>query len=373
MKKIEMVDLKSQYLKIKDEIDTGIFDVITSTEFVKGSKVKQFENNLARYLNVKHVITCANGTDALQIALMALQLSPEDEIITTPFTFIATAEVIALLGLKIVLIDVDNETYNISPEQIEKVITPRTKAIIPVHLFGQSCDMEQIMKIANKYNLKVIEDNAQGLGGEFNFSNHQCCKLGSIGSIGCTSFFPSKNLGCFGDGGAMFTNDNALAERLKMISNHGMKTRYYHDEIGVNSRLDTIQAAILDVKLKYLQDYIKARKEAARIYNEKLQSLKSVKTPLIKYDHVFHQYTIVVKDKSRDELRSFLESKSIPSMVYYPVPIHLQKAFNNLGYKKGDFPVTEYLSEHVLSLPMHTELTIDQQEYICNQIFEFFN
>jgi dTDP-4-amino-4,6-dideoxygalactose transaminase len=372
MEKIQMVDLYNQYLKIKPEIDLAIQNVINSSEFVKGYGVRNFESNLANFLNVKHVIACANGTDALQIALMALELEPGDEVITSPFTFIATAETIALLNLKVVFADVDPETFNIDCKKLENAISHKTKAIIPVHLFGQSADMTEIGKIAEKNKLFIIEDAAQSLGSDYKYACGTSKKTGTIGTIGCTSFFPSKNLGCFGDGGAMFTNDDSIADKLRTIANHGMKVRYYHDLIGVNSRLDTIQAAILNVKLKNLNSFIAARKAAASYYNEKLNGLKSIKIPKTQFDHVFHQYTLVVHDDRRNELKSFLDRNSIPSMIYYPVPIHLQKAFSNLGYKPGDFPVSEHLSDHVLSLPMHTELSIAQQDHICNSISEFF-
>ncbi len=372
MEKIQMVDLYNHYLKINPEIDLATNNVINSSEFVKGYGVRNFESNLANFLNVKHVIACANGTDALQIALMALELEPGDEVITSPFTFIATAETIALLNLKVVFADVDPETFNIDCKKLENAISHKTKAIIPVHLFGQSADMTEIGKIAEKNKLFIIEDAAQSLGSDYKYACGTSKKTGTIGTIGCTSFFPSKNLGCFGDGGAMFTNDDSIADKLRTIANHGMKVRYYHDLIGVNSRLDTIQAAILNVKLKNLNSFIAARKAAASYYNEKLNGLKSIKIPKTQFDHVFHQYTLVVHDDRRNELKSFLDRNSIPSMIYYPVPIHLQKAFSNLGYKPGDFPVSEHLSDHVLSLPMHTELSIAQQDHICNSISEFF-
>ena len=370
--KIQMVDLRNQYLKIKPEIDSAIQQVIDSGEFVKGSVVKEFERNLATYLNVKHVIACANGTDALQLALMALNLKPGDEIITTPFTFIATAETIALLGFKVVFVDVDPDTFNIDCTQIRSRISPRTKVIMPVHLFGQSANMDEIMGIAKENNLHVVEDAAQSIGSFFEHSNGKRSKTGTIGNIGCTSFFPSKNLGCFGDGGALFTNNDVLADKIRTIANHGMKVRYYHDMIGINSRLDTIQAAILNVKLKSLDTYIASRKAAAKYYSEKLSVCKGVKVPKLVYDHVFHQYTLLIENGKRNDLKKYLESKSIPSMIYYPVPIHLQKAFSNLEYKVGDFPVSEYLSNYVLSLPMHTELDNETLDYICNSIIEFF-
>lgn len=370
--RIQMVDLFSQYNKIKEEINNSIHEIINKSDFIKGTKIKVFEENLAKYLGVKHVITCGNGTDALQIALMSLNLNPGDEIITTPFTFIATAEVIALLGLKTVLVDVDPDTFLIDPSKIEGAITNKTKAIIPVHLFGQLSNMDAIIELANKHNLSIIEDAAQSLGGVYTFKDSNRIFSGCIGDIGCTSFFPSKNLGCFGDGGALFTNNDKLAEDIRIIANHGMKVRYYHDVIGINSRLDTIQAAVLDVKLNFLNNYIDCRKKAANYYTEKLKGINIIKTPKIERDHVFHQYTILIEDDSRDSLKKYLESNSIPSMIYYPVPIHLQKAFSNLGYTRGDFPVTEKLCDHVLSLPMHTELNNEQLDYITLTVKKFY-
>jgi UDP-2-acetamido-2-deoxy-ribo-hexuluronate aminotransferase len=372
MEKIQMVDLHRQYLKIKAEIDTAILDVINSSEFVKGRKIKEFENNLAKYLNVQHVISCANGTDALQLALMSLGLKPGDEIITVPYTFVSTVEVIALLGLKPVFVDVENETFNIDPSKIESVVTARTKAILPVHLFGLPCDLNKIIESVNRHNLFVIEDAAQSMGASYSINNVGMKTTGTIGDIGCTSFFPTKNLGCFGDGGAIFTQSSQLAEKLRALANHGMNKRYYYDEIGVNSRLDTLQATVLDVKLKYLDNYINARRKAANYYHNRLKNIVQIKLPVITDEHVFHQYTIVVKEGSRDDLKQFLEGKGIPCMIYFPLPLHLQKAYLYLGYKVNDFPVSEYLSAHVLSLPMHTELDDDQLEYICNSISDFF-
>ncbi len=368
-----MVDLKGQYSKIKSEIDNAILDVIDNTEFINGTAVKNFQKSLEQFLSVKHVIPCANGTDALQIAMQALGLKPGDEVITSDFTFIATVEVIALLGLKPVLADVDPDTFLITPEIIEKFITPRTKAIVPVHLFGQCCDMEGIMALAKKYNLYVIEDAAQAIGADFSFSNGIIQKAGTIGHVGCTSFFPSKNLGCFGDGGALFTNDDETATMLRSIANHGMKVRYYHDHIGVNSRLDTIQAAILGVKLKHLNEYNAARQKAAEFYDKAFQNNSKIQTPkrVKNSDHIFHQYTLVVKSIDRDALKSYLQERGIPAMVYYPVPMHLQNAYKYLGYKEGEFPVSERLCKTVISLPMHTELDIDQLNYIVKTIHEF--
>lgn len=370
-----MVDLKSQYIKIKPEIDSAIQEVIDNTEFINGGKVKSFQQNLEKYLGVKHAIPCANGTDALQIAIMALGLKPGDEIITSNFTFIATVEVIALLGLTPVLADVDPDTFLMTPQEIEKRITPKTKAIVPVHLFGQCCDMEAIMKIARAHNLYVIEDNAQAIGANFTFSDGKSLKAGCIGDIGCTSFFPSKNLGCFGDGGAIFTNNDELAALMRSVSNHGMKVRYYYDHVGINSRLDTLQAAILDVKLKYLDEYSQARQKAAAFYDKALGNNPKIQIPkrVTNSTHIFHQYTIRLNGIDRDKLKNYLQEKGIPSMVYYPVPLHTQNAYKHLGYKDGDFPVTESLCKTVLSLPMHTEMDEDQLSYITQAILEFIS
>jgi len=368
--KIQMVDLKSQYLKIKPEIDEAIQQVINSSVFIKGPQVTSFEKALANQIEVDHVIGCANGTDALQIAMMALDLKPGDEVITTTFSFIATVETIGLLGLKPILVDVDPNTFNIDASALEEVITPATKAIIPVHLFGQCADMEPIMHFAEEHDLYVIEDTAQAISAEYIFSGGQTRKAGSIGHIGCTSFFPSKNLGAYGDGGALFTNDSILAHKLRSIINHGSEVKYYHTRLGVNSRLDTLQAAILGVKLKYLNDYSLARKQAADYYDQIIKGIDEISIPYRdpKSSHVFHQYTLTVNPRYRDELKSALTAKGIPSMVYYPVPMHLQEAFTNLGYQEGDFPVAERLCKSVLSLPMHTELTRDQQDYIAENI-----
>jgi dTDP-4-amino-4,6-dideoxygalactose transaminase len=373
MQEIRMVDLKNQYQKIKKEIDNAIQEVINTTAFIKGPDVRLFEDEMSEYLKVKHVITCANGTDALQVAMMALGLKPGDEVITTGFTFIATVEVVALLGLKIVLVDVDPDSFNIIPEEIEKAITAKTKAIIPVHLFGQSADMEKIMKIAARHNLFVIEDTAQATGTDYIFRDGTIKKAGTIGTIGCTSFFPSKNLGCFGDGGALYTNNDALAKLLYSIINHGMTIKYYHDHVGVNSRLDTLQAAILRVKLKSLDRYNQARRRAADFYDKEFANHPKIKTPSrsIFSTHIFHQYTIVLNNVDRDELMQFLANHGIPTMIYYPVPMHLQKAYRNLGYKQGDFPVTESLSHSVLSLPMHSELDNEQLGYITSTMLKY--
>lgn len=375
MRKIQMVDLKSQYEKIKTEVDKGIFDVIESTTFINGPQVKIFQQKLEKYLNIKHVIPCGNGTDALQIAMMALDLKPGDEVITASFTFIATAEVIAVLGLSPVLVDVLPNTYTIDPEAIRKAITPKTKAIVPVHLFGQTADMEEIMKIAEEHNLFVIEDNAQAIGADYTFSNGITKKAGTIGHIGCTSFFPSKNLGCYGDGGAIFTEDDSLAEKIRMVVNHGMKIRYYHESIGVNSRLDSIQAAVLNVKLNYLDEYAKARQMAAEFYDMAFLNHPKLKIPYRNPNstHVFHQYTLVGENIDREALQKHLADKEIPMMIYYPVPLHLQKAYLDPRYKEGDFPITEFLCNHVFSLPMHTELDEQQLSYIVNTVLSFIN
>jgi dTDP-4-amino-4,6-dideoxygalactose transaminase len=375
MKKIQMVDLRSQYLKIKPEIDKGIQDVIDSCAFIKGPAVKSFQEAMEKYLGVKHVIPCANGTDSLQVSMMALGLQPGDEVITTSFTFIATAEVIALLKLTPVLVDVDPGTFNIDLKAIEKAITPKTKAIVPVHLFGQCAPMEEIMKIAKQHDLFVIEDNCQAIGSDYIFKDGTRKKGGTIGQIGCTSFFPSKNLGCYGDGGAIFTNDDELAKKLRIIVNHGMVVRYYHDIVGVNSRLDSIQAAILMVKLEHLDEYAAKRRAAADFYDKAFANNPHLTTPMRDKNstHVFHQYTIVTHNVDRKGLIDYLASKDIPAMIYYPVPLHLQKAYVDPRYKPGDFPVTEALCQAVFSLPMHTELEEEQLDYIVNSVLEFIN
>ncbi|MCA1740902.1 MAG: DegT/DnrJ/EryC1/StrS family aminotransferase [Bacteroidales bacterium] len=375
MKKIEMVDLRTQYERLKADIDSGISDVINSTAFIKGPDVRLFEEELQRYLGVRNVIACANGTDALQIAMMALGLKPGDEVITTNFTFIATAEVIELLGLKLVLVDPDPHTFNISPEAIEKAITPRTKAIVPVHLFGQCADMEPLMDLARRHGIHIIEDAAQATGAEYRFSDGTVKKAGSMGIIGCTSFFPSKNLGCYGDGGALFTDDDGLSELIRSITNHGMKVRYYHDTIGVNSRLDTIQAAILRVKLSHLDAFNEARQKAAAHYDRELSVVPGITTPVraANSSHIFHQYTLRVEGGERNRLRECLENEGVPSMIYYPVPLHMQKAYAHLGYREEDFPVTTRLTGEVLSLPMHTELDDEQLSYITTCIRSKFN
>ena len=370
---IPMVDLKSQYLKIKDEVDARIAKVIENTEFVNGTDVKEFKKELAEYLNVKHVIPCGNGTDALQIAMMSLGLVPGDEVISSDFTFIATVETIALLKLTPVMVDVLPDTFCIDPDKIEKAISPKTKAIIPVHLFGQSCDMDKIMEIAKKYNLFVIEDTAQAIGSNFTSKQGWTKKAGTIGNIGCTSFFPSKNLGCYGDGGAIFTNDDELAEKISSIVNHGMKIRYYHDRIGVNSRLDTIQAAVLRVKLPHLDEYNSARRKAADYYDKAFENCSKIKTPTrSKFStHTFHQYTLVLNNVDRKALMEHLSSKGIASAVYYPVALHNQKAFQDFKYNSKDFPVTDKLCESVISLPMNTELDDKTLKYICDSVLEF--
>ncbi|MDZ7633678.1 MAG: DegT/DnrJ/EryC1/StrS family aminotransferase [Bacteroidales bacterium] len=375
MHKIEMVDLRSQYERLKADIDSAIAGVISSTAFIKGPDVRLFEEELQRYLGVRNVIACANGTDALQIAMMALGLKPGDEVITTNFTFIATVEVIELLGLKVVLVDPDPGTFNISVEAIEKAITPRTRAIVPVHLFGQCADMEPIMELAGRHGLHLIEDAAQATGAEYRFSDGTIRKAGAMGIIGCTSFFPSKNLGCYGDGGALFTDNDELAALIRSITNHGMKVRYYHDTIGVNSRLDTIQAAVLRVKLRHLDAFNEARQKAAAHYDRELSDVRGINVPLraVNSSHIFHQYTLRIAGDERNRLRECLENEGIPSMIYYPVPLHMQKAYAHLGYRADDFPVTTRLSGEVLSLPMHTELDDEQLEYITGCIRSKFN
>ena len=368
---ISMVDLKGQYRKIKEEIDREISKVIDSTAFINGPIVKEFQTDLAEYMGCRHVITCGNGTDALQISMMALGLQPGDEVITTPFTFIATVEVVALLGLKPVFVDVLPDTYTIDVSKIEAAVTPRTKAIVPVHLFGQCADMEEIMKIADRHGLYVIEDACQAIGAEVIFRDGTRRKAGTIGTIGCTSFFPSKNLGCYGDGGAIFTNNDDIAAKLRGIANHGSFVKYHHDLVGVNSRLDSIQAAILNVKLRYLDSYNVARQKAAATYCTLLSNCDGITLPETApfSTHVFHQFTLRLADNiDRKRVQEQLKTAGIPSMVYYPVPIHEQKAFAHLGCKAGDFPVAEKLAHTVLSLPMHTEMTEDMQQYIADNL-----
>lgn len=375
MQPIQMVDTRRQYLKIKNEVDAAVLGVIDSSQFIGGKVVEEFGKNLAIYNGSKHVIPCANGTDALQIALMALGLQPGDEVITPSFTYIATVEVVALLRLTPVFVEVDPKTFCMDPSAIEKAITPKTKAIVPVHLYGHAADMEAIMKIAEKHGLYVVEDNAQAIGGDYRFTDGTVKKTGSIGTIGCTSFYPSKNLGCYGDGGAIFTNDDALALRLKMIANHGQQKRYYHDVVGCNSRLDAIQAAILTIKLKELDNYIAARIKAADHYDAAFAGHDKITTPYrASYGkHVFHQYTLTLKDVDRDGLHQWLADHKIPSMIYYPVPAHRQKMFEAFGGAAFDLPLTDWLTERVISLPMHTELEQEQLDFISNKVLEFVN
>ena len=370
-----MVDLKSQYLSIKPEIDKGIQDVIDGTAFINGPAVKSFQEDLEKYLHCKHVIPCANGTDALQVSMMALDLKPGDEVITVSFTFIATVEVISLLGLTPVFVDVDPGTFNLDVTKLEQAIGPKTKAIVPVHLFGQCAPMEEIMEIAARHNLRVIEDACQAIGGDYYFSDGTIKKAGTIGHIGCTSFFPSKNLGCYGDGGAIFTNDDALAKEMRIVVNHGMAVRYYHDRIGVNSRLDSIHAAILRVKLQHLDDYAARRNRAAAYYDKAFSGHPKLRVPArySKSNHVFHQYTLLGKDIDRQGLVDWLATKEVPAMIYYPVPLHLQKAFRDSRYKAGILPVTEAPAQSVFSLPMHPELENDQLEHITRSVLEFVN
>jgi dTDP-4-amino-4,6-dideoxygalactose transaminase len=370
MKKIQMVDLQSQYAKIKQDIDAGIQEVIDSASFVKGQKVAEFQAHLEQYTGAKHVINVGNGTDALQIALMGLGLKPGDEVITPTFTFIATAEVVALLGLTPVVVDVNWETMNMDIESVRRAITSHTKAIVPVHLFGQCADMEPLMKLAEEHHLYVVEDACQAIGAKYTFSNGETKQAGTIGHIGCTSFFPSKNLGCYGDGGAIFTNDDELAARMRAIANHGMVVRYHHDMVGVNSRLDSIQAAVLDAKLPHLDEYISARQRAAAFYDRAFADNNKVLIPgrQAHSTHVFHQYTLRVVGADRDQLREGLAERGIPAMIYYPVPLHQQKAYRDPRYKDGDFPIAEKLAACVLSLPMHTELDEEQLEYITSNV-----
>lgn len=370
-----MVDLATQYQAIKSDIDSAIQEVLDSSMYIGGPVVQRFQQSLETYLGAKHVIPCANGTDALQIAMMALGLKPGDEVITPSFTYIATTEVIALLGLTPVFVDVDPKTFCIDPAKIEAAITPKTKAIVPVHLYGQASDMEEIMRIANKHKLFVVEDNAQAIGSDYYFSNGDVKKLGTIGTIGCTSFFPSKNLGCYGDGGAIFTNDDQLAAELKMVANHGQKVKYKHDVVGCNSRLDALQAAVLNVKLPKLDEYIAARIHVADTYDRVLGASEKITVPHRdgKSRHVFHQYTVQLKGVDRDALQEYLASKDIPSMIYYPIPAHKQGMFASFNLSGLDLPVTEELTKHVISFPIHTEMTEEQQTYICSEILNFVN
>ncbi len=376
MKKIQMVDLKGQYEDIKETVNASIQEVLDTNTYINGPEVHRFQQNLENYLGCKHVIPCANGTDALQIAMMGLGLKPGDEVITADFTFAATVEVIALLQLTPVLVDVEIDTFNISIDAIKKAITPKTKAIVPVHLFGQAANMDAIMELAREHNLFVIEDNAQAIGASYKSADGKKTKAGCIGHVASTSFFPSKNLGCYGDGGAIFTNDDSLAHVLRGIVNHGMYVRYHHDVVGVNSRLDSIQAAVLNAKLPYLDHYNDARQEAAQKYSEALSGHPNIVTPVItgeKDSHVFHQYTLRIVGKDRDGLMQHLLEKGIPCAIYYPIPLHAQKAYLDVRYKEEDFPVTNQLVKEVISLPMHTELDQEQIAFITESILEFLN
>ena len=376
MRKIQMVDLQTQYQFIKLKVDKGIEEVLNSAQFINGPAVKTFQTNLEAYLGVKHVIPCANGTDALQIAMMGLGLKPGDEVITADFTYASTVEVIALLGLTPVLVDVDLETFNIRPEAIEKAVTSKTKAIVPVHLFGQAAEMDAILKIAKKHNLYVIEDNAQALGANFKHKTGEKVKTGCIGDVGTTSFFPSKNLGCYGDGGAIFTNNDELAHLIRGIANHGMYKRYYHDVVGVNSRLDSIQAAVLNEKLKLLDSYNQSRKESAEKYSHFFRKNPKIITPKTvgeQDSHVFHQYTLRILGADRDSLGQYLTDNKIPFGVYYPVPLHLQKAYKSSNYLEEDFKVTNKLIDEVISLPMHSELDDEQIQFICKKVLQFLD
>ncbi len=376
MKDIKMVDLHGQYLRHRDEINNAIQEVLDSTAFIKGPPVKLFEEELAAYAGAVHCVACGNGTDALQVAMMALGFQPGDEVITTPFTFIATIEVIKLLKLRPVLVDIEADTFNIDPAKLEAAITDKTKAIVPVHLFGQTADMNRIIPIAKKHNIAIIEDNAQAIGADYQLSDGSTKKAGTLGDIGCTSFFPSKNLGAYGDGGAMFTNDDQIAAKLRSMVNHGMSTeRYYYNEVGVNSRLDTMQAAILRIKLQHLDEYIQARQQVATTYDEAFSSMEYLQTPARNPEstHVFHQYTLQVEQGQRDGLKQHLAEQKVPAMIYYPVSLHLQKAYKDLGNKAGDFPVTEKMCTRVMSLPIHTEMEADQQAHIIASVKNYFN
>jgi UDP-2-acetamido-2-deoxy-ribo-hexuluronate aminotransferase len=375
MRPLQMVDTKTQYQKIKKEVDAAVISVLESSQFIGGKVVNDFAANLAAYNQVKHVIPCANGTDALQISMMALGLQPGDEVITPSFTYIATVEAAAILKLQPVFVEVNKQSFCMDPIALEKAITPKTKAITPVHLYGHAADMEKIMAIAKKHNLYVIEDNAQAIGSNYTFADGTVKKTGSIAHIGCTSFYPSKNLGAYGDGGAIFTNDDALAEKLKMIAAHGQSKRYYHDMVGCNSRLDAVQAAILDIKLKHLDTYIDARQKAAGFYDQAFANHPKITVPFrASYGtHVFHQYTLIVEDASRDALHQYLSDNGVPSMIYYPVPCHKQKMFEAFGGSSFDLPVTDWLTERVISLPIHTELDEEQQAFIISKVLEFLN
>lgn len=374
MHNIQMVDLRGQYHKIKTEIDAAILDCLESTAHINGPQVTAFQKSLEGYLGCKHVVPCANGTDALQIALMALGLKPGDEVIVPCFTYVATAEVIGLLGLTPVMVDVDRETFNITAELIQAAITPRTKAIVPVHLFGQCADMEPIMQLAKAHGIWVVEDNAQAIGADYTFSDGTVRKAGTIGHIGCTSFYPSKNLGCYGDGGAIFTNDTDLNDKIRKIANHGQSRRYYHDVIGVNSRLDNIQAAVLNIKLSKLDEYATARQEAAAFYDSAFLDIKDLVIPERQQNstHVFHQYTLLVMNGKRNELQEYLKEKGVPSMVYYPVPLYQQEAFSHYQSPAFRLDTTDFLCECVISLPMHTELDAAALRYIAETVKSFF-
>ena len=374
MKDIQMVDLKGQYQRIKDEIDHAVLDVMASSAFINGPAVKRFQSNLEQYLGVKHVIPCANGTDALQIALMAFGLRPGDEVIVPAFTYVATAEVIGLLGLTPVMVDVDPDTFNVTAGIIEDAITSKTKAVVPVHLFGQSSDMAPIMELAEKHGLYVIEDNAQAIGSDYGYPDGSTKKAGTIGHIGTTSFFPAKNLGCYGDGGAIFTNDDDLAAKLRMIANHGQTKKYYHGVIGVNSRLDSIQAAILDVKLKYLDEYADARRSVAEHYDTAFEDIEEIRTPARQQNstHVFHQYTMKVGNGNREALQSHLAEKGVPSNIYYPLPLYNQDAFKEYVADGFRLPVTEELCDQVLSIPVHTEMNDELLDHIAGAVTSFF-
>jgi dTDP-4-amino-4,6-dideoxygalactose transaminase len=373
MSKIQMVDLLGQYSHIKEEVDAAILDVVQSSAYINGPEVHAFQSELEAFLDVKHVIPCANGTDALQIAMMALDLKPGDEVITPNFTFISTVEVIALLGYKPVIVEVDPKTFNMDPEAVRKAITPKTKVIAPVHLFGQCADMDAILEIAKEHDLYVIEDTAQAISSDYTLADGTKKMAGTMGHIGCTSFFPSKNLGCFGDGGALYTNDDDLAAKARQVANHGMRVRYYHELVGINSRLDSIQAAILRVKLRHLNAYCDARRKAADYYDAAFKDIPELTTPYRdpRTTHTFHQYTLKVDGVDRNALQKHMMDAGIPAMIYYPVPLHMQEAFADLGYSEGDFPVTEDLCSRVISLPMHTELSEDQLEQITSTLIDY--
>jgi UDP-2-acetamido-2-deoxy-ribo-hexuluronate aminotransferase len=374
LKQIAMVDLQTQYQRLQKEINEAVLGVMESTRFIGGPEVDNFATELGDYLRTKHLIPCANGTDALQIAMMALELKAGDEVIVPTFTYVATAEVIALLGLTPVMVDVDEDTFTLNLQQVEAAISPKTKAIVPVHLYGQCADMESLMKLADSHGIFVIEDNAQAIGSDYHFSNGKTVKSGTIGQFGCTSFFPSKNLGCFGDGGAICTDDDDLASKARMIASHGQSRQYVHDVVGVNSRLDAMQAAILRVKLPHLDDFIDRRIAVADKYDAAFKSVQQIKTPVrhARSSHVFHQYTLVLNGVDRDGLKNFLAENDVPSMIYYPIPLHKQKAFA-LSDSERSFSVTEHLCDNVISLPIHTEMELEHQDYIIEKVIEFIN